>query len=127
LPIVAVLGYGAAEAREFTLSDAGTGSRVEDWSISSSDLGITTGPPFTVSRRILRGGKQEGVELIDIDNGIMTITVIHTRGMGIDKVRRSDVTLGWNSPVEEIVNPAFIELESRGGLGWLDGFTEMLV
>ena len=127
LPIVAVLGYGAAEAREFTLSDAGTGSRVEDWSISSSDLGITTGSPFTVSRRILRGGKQEGVELIDIDNGTMTITVIPTRGMGIYKVRSSDVTLGWNSPVEEIVNPAFIELESRGGLGWLDGFNEMLV
>jgi hypothetical protein len=127
LPIVAVLGYGAAEAREFTLSDAGTGSRVEDWSISSSDLGITTGLPFTVSRRILHGGKQEGVELIDIDNGTMTITVIPTRGMGIYKVRSSDVTLGWNSPVEEIVNPAFIELESRGGLGWLDGFNEMLV
>jgi hypothetical protein len=128
LPIVAVLGYGAAaEAREFVLSDSGVGSREEDWSISSSDLGITTGSPFTVSKRILHGSKQEGAELIEIDNGMMTITVIPTRGMGIFKVHSADVTLGWSSPVEEIVNPAFIELESRGGLGWLDGFNEMLV
>ncbi len=127
LPIVAALGYSAAEAREFILSDSETGSREEDWSISSSDLDITTGAPFTVSKRILHGGKQEGVELIEIDNGMMTITVVPTRGMGILKVHSEDVTLGWNSPVEEIVNPAHIELESRGGLGWLDGFNEMLV
>jgi hypothetical protein len=100
LLIVAVLGYGAAaEAREFVLSDSGVGSREENWSISSSDLGITTGSPFTVSKRILHGGKQEGVELIEIDNGMMTITVIPTRGMGIFKVHNGDVTLGWDSPV----------------------------
>jgi hypothetical protein len=127
LPIVAALGYGVADAREFVLSDSGPGSREKNWSISSSDLGIATESPFAVSKRILHGGKQEGVELIEIDNGTMTITVIPTRGMGIFQVHSGDVTLGWNSPVEEIVNPAFIELESRGGLGWLDGFNEMLV
>lgn len=127
LPIVAALGYGTADAREFVLSDSGIGSREEDWSISSSDLGIATELFFTVSKHILHGGKQDGVELIEIDNGIMTITVIPTRGMSIFKVHSEDVTLGWTSPVEEIVHPAFIDLESRGGLGWLDGFNEMLV
>ena len=31
------------------------------------------------------------------------------------------------SPVEEIVHPKYIDLESRGGLGWLEGFNEWMV
>lgn len=126
--VVVVLGSsGTATAREFIVSDAETGVLVEDWSVTSAELGFTPPAPFTVSKRVLHGGKQEGVELIEIDNGQMHLTVIPTRGMDIFKVRSDDVTLGWDSPVDEIVNPAFIELESRGGLGWLDGFNEMLV
>ncbi|STV96615.1 thioredoxin-like protein [Klebsiella michiganensis] len=36
---------------------------------------------------------------------------------------------GWagTHPVKEVVNPAFINLESRNGLGWLEGFNEMMV
>jgi len=37
-----------------------------------------------------------------------------------------DVRLGWDSPVKEVVNPAFIELNGRGGLGWLEGFNELV-
>jgi Domain of unknown function (DUF4432) len=37
------------------------------------------------------------------------------------------VRIGWESPVSEVVNPAFIELNGRGGLGWLEGFNEMVV
>ena len=38
-----------------------------------------------------------------------------------------DVRLGWDSPVKEIVHPRHINLQSRGGLGWLEGFNEWLV
>ena len=41
-------------------------------------------------------------------------------------VTAGDVRLGWDSPVKEIVHPQFINLQSRGGLGWLDGFNEWL-
>ncbi len=34
--------------------------------------------------------------------------------------------IGWRSPVSEVVNPEFIELNWRGGLGWLEGFSEMV-
>jgi hypothetical protein len=48
--------------------------------------------------------------------------------MGIFDVRKDGQrVLGWDSPVKEIVNPSYIDLESRNGLGWLDGFNEMLV
>jgi Domain of unknown function (DUF4432) len=114
-------------ARDFVLSDAEAASRIDEWSVSSTDIGIAADPPFSVKKRILHGGKQEGVELIEIDNGRTTISIIPTRGMSVFRVRGGDITLGWNSPVKQIVNPAFIELDSRGGLGWLDGFNEWLV
>ena len=36
------------------------------------------------------------------------------------------VRIGWDSPVSEVVNPGFIELNGRAGLGWLEGFNEMV-
>ena len=114
-------------AKEFVLSDVEAASRIDEWSVSSTDIGIAAAPPFSVKKRSLHGGKQEGMELIEIDNGRTTISLIPTRGMSVFRVRSGDITLGWNSPVKQIVNPAFIELDSRGGLGWLDGFNEWLV
>ena len=82
---------------------------------------------WSVTREILKGGKQEGVEILTLDNGKLKITVIPTRGMGILDVKMDGVRLGWNSPVKEVVHPSHIDLESRGGLGWLEGFNEWMV
>ena len=46
--------------------------------------------------------------------------------MGILRVVIGDLRLGWDSPVREVVHPKYINLESRGGLGWLEGFNEFL-
>jgi len=83
--------------------------------------------PWAVTREILKGGKQEGVELLTLDNGKLKITVIPTRGMGILDVKMDGIRLGWNSPVKEVVHPSYINLESRDGLGWLEGFNEWMV
>ncbi|MSQ95701.1 MAG: DUF4432 family protein [Gemmataceae bacterium] len=74
----------------------------------------------------LRGGKQEGVRIIRLDNGKMQIDLIPTRGMGILAVTMGDLKLGWKSPVTEVVHPKHINLQLRGGLGWLEGFNEWL-
>lgn len=86
-----------------------------------------SGDGWSVRSQVLHGGRQEGVELITVDNGALQIDIIPTRGMSIYEVRSGDMRLGWDSPVEEIVHPAFIDLESRGGLGWLEGFNEWMV
>lgn len=116
----------AAAPYEFVLSSA-TSVAQGDWEVTSTQLGIKTAIPFAVRQRRLHGGRQEGVDLIEIDNGRMQVAVIPTRGMSLYKATVDDVTLGWSSPVTEIVNPAFINLENRGGLGWLDGFNELMV
>jgi hypothetical protein len=82
--------------------------------------------PWSVRLITLHGGKQEGVDLIVLDNQAMTITIIPTRGMGILSVQAGDLRLGWDSPIHEAVHPKFINLQSHGGLGWLEGFNEWL-
>ena len=104
-----------------------TDTPAQNWEITSQDLGLKPERPFSVRMRVLHGGRQEGVSIVDIDNGAMTISVVPTRGMNVLQAVSGNVRIGWNSPVSEVVNPAFIELNGRGGLGWLEGFNEMVV
>ncbi len=83
-----------------------------------------------VDREVLSGGKQDGVELLVIHNGLLTITVIPTRGMSVLRVEHAQqpgFKLGWDSPIKQVVHPKYMDLESRGGLGWLEGFNEWMV
>lgn len=84
-------------------------------------------PKWSVRKTTLHGGKQEDVELITVDNGRLQFTVVPTRGMGVLEAKLGDVRLGWHSPVKEVVHPRHINLQSRGGLGWLEGFNEWMV
>src|SRR5258705_1705241 len=71
-----------------------------------------------VRKETLHGGKQEGVDVITVENGKLKFTVIATRGMSIAEVTMDDIRIGWNSPVKELVDPKLVNLQSRGGLGW---------
>ncbi len=84
-------------------------------------------PHWSVSKRTLHGGKQEGVEIVVVNNGRFTFTIVPTRGMSVLEARLGEVRLGWDSPVKEVVHPHHINLQSRGGLGWLEGFNEWVV
>lgn len=88
--------------------------------------GTTPQANWQVTLRTLRGGRSEGVQVVEIDNGIIAVDVIPTRGMGIWRVRRGWAVLGWRSPAREPVHPAFVPLFDPSGLGWLEGFNELL-
>jgi hypothetical protein len=80
-----------------------------------------------VTKRALRGGRRDGVDLIEVNNGALAFSIIPTRGMGIWKAHRGETRVGWDSPVRDgPVNPSFVNLMSGGGLGWLEGFDELL-
>jgi len=108
------------------LTSARLGVHVETWK-ESGRFGGANGPAWSIHKFTLHGGKQEGVDIVTIDNGKLLITVTPTRGMGVLSVNCGDVRLGWDSPVQEVVHPRHINLQSRGGLGWLEGFNEWLV
>ena len=110
-----------------TLTSAAENIHGAEWQVTNRTLRLPGAPPWSVRQRTLHGGKQEGVQVIEVDNGALRFTVIPTRGMGILKVEAVKLRLGWDSPVKEVVHPKFINLQSRGGLGWLEGFNEWLV
>jgi Domain of unknown function (DUF4432) len=82
--------------------------------------------PWRVHMRTCRAGRSQGVHVVELDNGHMSIDVLPTRGMGIWRVRRGDKVLGWRSPVRGPVHPAFVPVFDPSGLGWLEGFDELM-
>ncbi len=83
----------------------------DDWSISMGQFW---------------SGLSSGVEVVELCNGPFSIYILPTRGMGIWNARYEDLPVGWNSPVRQPVHPQYVNLQSRNGLGWLDGFNELL-
>jgi hypothetical protein len=109
------------------LIDAARNISVKEWTISAENLGGEWSKTnWSITKRVLAGGRQDGVEVIDVHNGVMTFRVIPTRGFQIWSANVGETRLGWDSPVSEIVHPKFVQLSERGGLGWLNGFGEML-
>ena len=96
---------------------------VDEWErrpvTSLASQGCSIRVPFTEEGR--------RVDVILVDNGKLKFSVCPTRGMGVLSVAMGDVFLGWSSPVKEVVHPNLINLQSRGGLGWLEGFNEWMV
>ena len=111
----------------WTLTDADEGVDLPDWSAGPRDVGGEL-QGWSVSKRRLVGGRRDGVSVVEVDNGGMRFTVVPTRGMGIWKCIADDGrTLGWQSPVNGPVHPKFVPIADPGGLGWLEGFDELLV
>ena len=109
------------------LTDSANNISVKEWRISSEDVGITAdGPRWSVTKRVLAGGRQEGVEVIEVDNGLMKFTVVPTRGFQVWTA--TSESSGWDGIRRwtEIVHPQFVNLAERGGLGWLNGFGEWI-
>src|SRR5262245_4939454 len=111
----------------FVLTDTSRDLWIESFAAGDEALGLPEASGCSISKRRLRGGRREGVDLVDVNNGSLSFSIIPTRGMGIWRGACQGVRLGWDSPVRDgPVNPAFVNLISHGGLGWLDGFDELL-
>ncbi len=107
----------------YTLTDTAHDLWVDSFSIR----GRSQQSPWLVTKRTLRGGRREGVDLIEVDNGALGFSIVPTRGMGLWKGNYQGLPIGWDSPVRDgPVNPAFVNLMNWGGLGWLEGFDELL-
>jgi hypothetical protein len=115
-------------ARTITLIDVDNGTYIEELTEEfRSSAGVCS-----ASKQRLRGGLSDGVDVVRLDNGALKVDVLPTRGMGLWKawlksVRTGDDEFGWRSPVRGPVHPAFVPIGEYSGLGWLDGFDELLV
>ena len=118
---------GVIVAKSYTLINVDRAVHDTETIIDSASTGIgRKDGEWSVCMQRLHGGLSDGVDVIWLDNGCTKLAILPTRGMGIWKGAVASVPLEWKSPVERPVNPAFIDPMRRGGIGWLDGFNELI-
>ncbi|MDR1268280.1 MAG: aldose 1-epimerase family protein [Planctomycetaceae bacterium] len=83
--------------------------------------------PIHISKHRLHGGISDNVDVVNLNNGRISLEILPTRGMGIWKAQCGDVELKWDSPVLGPVHPSWVPIHDPNGLGWLEGFDEWLV
>jgi hypothetical protein len=108
-----------------TIYDRDRDVYLESLKLGPADLPAWAAGCF-VEKRTLRGGLSAGVDVVKLGNGVLTLDVLPTRGMGLWRARVGELQLGWQSPVKGPVHPAFVPLWEPNGLGWLSGFDEWL-
>ncbi|MGN6136173.1 MAG: DUF4432 family protein [Aureliella sp.] len=94
---------------------------------ASAQVVKVAGGEFRIDRVVLEGGRRSGVEMILVDTGRVRAAVLPTRGMSLWRANIDGLDLGWRSPVDGPVHPQWVPLSEPSGLGWLDGFDELLV
>jgi len=114
-------------SKRVVLTDADANIHLDRFELRpSSELPLSGAADWHTTSYTLRGGQSEGVHVVEICNGPLTLSVLPTRGMGIWKGRFRDLPLEWKSPVPRPVHPAYVDLGDRNGLGWLNGFNELM-
>ncbi|RPI73933.1 MAG: DUF4432 family protein, partial [Planctomycetaceae bacterium] len=107
----------------WTLTDVATRTWLDEFSFI---LAGADDEAASVEKYTLRGGLSEGVDVVEVNNGRLSISIVPTRGMGLWRGTCDGLELGWKSPVSFPVNPAFVNALDRGQIGWLAGFNELL-
>ena len=91
----------------------------------AAHIDVSAGP-LAVRCRTLAGGLADGVRLVELVAGTTRAFILPDRGLGIWKVNAAGTELGWQSPVRGPVHPMHVPLAEPSGLGWLDGFDELV-
>jgi len=111
--------------KTFLLTDVASDVSLDSFALTSDAFGFP-GPRWAIRKRTLQGGLRDGVDLIELDNGALSVSILPTRGMGLWHGHYRGIHLGWKAPVRGPVHPKFVQTSDRGGIGWLTGFDEWL-
>ena len=72
------------------------------------------------------GGLADGVEVVEINTSQLRVMVLPSRGMSIWYLEAGGIRFGWDSPVPGPVHPDRVPVLEPSGLGWLEGFHELV-
>lgn len=116
---------------EWLLTDSDPHAYTETMDIGPNDVpDIDDKIKFSIHKGRLGGGLSDGVDIVALDNDAMSCTVLPTRGMGLRQAYVGEgedkMFIGWDSPVQGPVHPKYVNLFEDSGLGWLDGFDELM-
>ena len=116
------------QTKSFVLTDVEQGIWLDKFTLNPAKLKVAgrRKEKWSIVKRTLHGGLADGVDLVEVNNGPFTFSVLPTRGMGVWRGSYRGLPVGWRAPVRGPVHPKFVNLADRGSLGWLQGFDEMI-
>lgn len=103
-------------------ADSNASTELADWTVVP-----VQGGEFRLRFVRLTDGPRSGVEVLEIATGNFRTAILPTRGMSLWKAWCDDWEIGWQSPVAGPIHPSLIRIDEPSGLGWLDGFDELVV
>ena len=112
--------------RTWTLTDISSDVWLDNFSTGSDRLHLGAAQHWSIHKRTLRGGLRDGIDLLEVDNGALSFSILPTRGMNLWRGQYHGIDLGWRAPVHGPVHPRHVNTADRGGIGWLTGFDEWL-
>jgi Domain of unknown function (DUF4432) len=112
--------------RTWTLTDIVNDVWLDSFSTGSSSLQLGPAHDWSLRKRTLRGALRDGIDLIEVNNGALSYSILPTRGMGLWHGHYHGIYLGWKAPLHGPVHPRHVHASDRGGIGWLTGFDEWL-
>lgn len=112
--------------KTWILTDVTSDVYVDSFAITRDSLGFAGDQAWSVRKRTLRGGLRDGVDIVEVDNGALSFSILPTRGMGLWHGNYRGLHLGWKAPVRGPVHPKYVQTADRGDIGWLTGFDEWL-
>lgn len=112
------------DERQWIIADHNADLWVENLDIGPKELGV---PDCRVTKRRLKNGMSNGIDLLNVTCGELSFVVLPTRGMSLWNGSYKGLDLGWKSPIKGPIHPSFVATSDRGGLGWLQGFDEWIV
>jgi hypothetical protein len=112
--------------KSWTLTDVASDVWLDSFAVSNDSMRLATPHDWSIRKHTLRGGLRDGVDLVEVHNGALSYSILPSRGMGLWRGEYRGNYLGWRGPVHGPVHPKFVQLDDRGGLGWLNGFDELL-
>jgi hypothetical protein len=113
-------------SKTWTLTDVHGDVWLDSFAAGNDTLHLPTPFDWSLRKRTLRGGLRDGLDVIEVHNGLLAVSILPTRGMSLWRGDYRGNPLGWRSPIVGPVHPKYVQLTDRGGLGWLAGFDELL-
>ena len=93
---------------------------VNHWRVEAASSGLASDQPWSVEKRTLHGGRQEGVDVIEVDNGRLRFTaptpplVLLSSSQSMCSGRQLGAALRARSPSEPEAPPSPRPLRARG-------------
>ena len=116
------------QLRQPVSADSFVGGEEDQQSLVDIPEKLTAGTGrFEIRYQQLESGRSAGLSCLTINTGSVTATILPDRGMGLWKCWSDDLEFGWQSPVSGPVHPSLVPIHDASGIGWLEGFDELLV